>query len=154
MQQLMEHCHFGPISLGYTTFALTECSKNEGGYCMQTYLKKTTLAVLPLAGMLFTTPIVSAHDEYQEHRAEHQSLNAEHRAEHQDLNAEHQAEHQDLNAAHREAHEQPMTRRQHRRLHRQLERAHRAEHQDLNAEHQAEHQDLQHQHQDYHDFND
>src|SRR5712691_6371339 len=142
MQHLIEHCHFGIISLGYTTFALTECSKNEGGYCMQTYLKKTTLAVLPLAGMLFTTPIVSAHDEYQEHRAEHQSLNAEHRA-----------EHQDLNAAHREAHEQPMTRRQHRRLHRQLERAHRAEHQDLNAEHQAEHQDLQHQHQDYHDFN-
>src|SRR5712691_10956591 len=149
MQHLIEHCHFGTIPLGYTTFALTKCSKNEGGYYMQTYLKKTTLAVLPLAGMLFTTPIVSAHDEYQEHRAEHQSLTAEHQAEHQDLNAEHRAEHQDLNAAHQEAHEFPMTRRQHRRLHRQLERAHRAEHQD----HNAEHQDLNAQHQDYHDFN-
>jgi len=149
----MGYGHFDTSSLDYTTFALTECSKNNGGYCMQNYLKKTTLAVLPLAGVLFTAPIVFAHDEYQEHRAEHQSLNAEHQAEHQDLNAEHQAEHEDLNAEHRAAHQYPMTRRQHRRLHRQLNAEHQAEHQDLNAEHQAEHQDLNAQHQDYHGFN-
>jgi len=153
MQHLIERYHFGAVSLGYTTFALTKCSKNEGGYYMQTYLKKTTLAVLPLAGMLFTAPIVSAHDEYQEHRAEHEYLNAEHQAEHEDLNATHRAEHEELNAEHEAAHQYPMTARQHRRLHRRLNAEHRAEHQDLNAEHQAEHQDLNTQHQDYHDFN-
>ena len=123
----------------------------QGGSFMQTLLlRKTTLTVLPLAGLLWTAPVVSAHDE---HQAVHEGLNAEHQAEHQELNAEHRAEHQELNAEHRAAHELPMTRRQHRRLHRRLAREHRAEHQWLNAEHQAEHEELNAEHQDYHDFN-
>jgi hypothetical protein len=69
---------------------------------MKIHLKKTTLAVLPLAGLLWTAPMVSAHDE---HQAVHEGLNAEHQAEHQDLNAEHQAEHQDLNAEHQDYHD-------------------------------------------------
>ncbi len=52
-----------------------------------------SLAVLPLAGLLVAPAITFAHDE---HRAEHEELNAEHQWGHEDLNAEHEAGHDQL----------------------------------------------------------
>src|SRR5262249_35355132 len=133
---------------------LNNITTTPKGECMRkTHLRKSVLLAIPMAGLLGFAPLGFAHDEYQEHRAEHQNLNAEHSAEHQDLNAEHRAEHQNLEAQHEAAHQYPMTKRQHRRLHRQLSKAHEAGHEELNAEHRAEHQELNAEHQDYHDYN-
>src|SRR5262245_7242113 len=138
-------------TLDGATFVSTESSIYRR-FTMKTYLK-TALVALPMVGLLGLAPVSFAHDEYQEHRAEHRGLNAEHEAQHEDLNAEHRELHQDLNDVHRYAHQYPMTRRQHRRLHRQLDRAHNAEHNQLNAEHRMGHEELSAEHQDYHDYN-
>jgi hypothetical protein len=78
---------------------------------MPTRLQKITLAVLPFAGLLWTAPLIFAHDsgEYgrghselnEEHQEGHEALNAEYRA----FNSQHRTLHQDLNAQHEDYHD-------------------------------------------------
>ena len=96
---------------------------------MSIILKKITLTVLPLAGLLFTAPLTFAHDSRGEHGRVHNELTEEHQEGHGDLNAEHEEFHQ----------------------HSHSRRAHRREHRRLKREHQGLQQDLNVQHEDYHD---
>ena len=97
---------------------------------MPTHLQKITLAVLPLAGLLFTTPLTFAHD------------SGEHGRVHDELGEEHQEGHEALNAEDKAFNSQPHSSRVWRRAQRRLAREHRVLHQGLNA-----------QHEDYHDGN-
>ncbi len=94
---------------------------------MKTTLKKTLLAALPLAGLLFLNAPASAHDDWQHERF------------HDQLGNLHEQEHENLGALHEEFHEQPYSRREHSRFHRWL-----------NREHNDFHNDLYNEHQDYH----
>jgi hypothetical protein len=98
---------------------------------MPTHLKKITLTVLPLAGLLFAAPLTFAHDSGGEHGRVHDELNAEHQEGHEALDAEARA----FNSQHHSR------------------RARRHEQRRLEGEHQALHQDLNAQHEDYHDGN-
>jgi uncharacterized protein (TIGR03067 family) len=67
----------------------------QGGADMKTYVKKTTLAILPLAGWLFAAPPVFADD----FTAEHQDLQANQKAAQPELKAKHKATPQEQIAA-------------------------------------------------------
>jgi len=95
---------------------------------MKTTLKKTLLAVLPLAGLLAWNAPAFAHDDWQHERF------------HDRLGDLHEQEHQNLEALHEQFHEQPYSKWEHRRFHRWL-----------NREHQGFHNDLDDWHRDYHD---
>lgn len=97
---------------------------------MPTHLQKITLTVLPLAGLLFTTPPTFAHDS-GEHGQAHDELGEEHQEGHGALNAESRA----FNSQHHSS------------------RARRREQRRLAREHQALHPGLNAQHEDYHDGN-
>jgi hypothetical protein len=86
---------------------------------MNTTLKKTLLAALPLAGLLFLNVPASAHDDWQHERF------------HDKLGDLHEQEHENLDALHEEFHEHPYSRREHRRFHRGLNREHNDFHNDL-----------------------
>jgi hypothetical protein len=73
---------------------------------MKATLKKTLLAALPLAGLLFFPLSVSAHDD------------------------EHGALHDDLNAMHREFHNGPYNKQEHKRFHKWAKRQHKDFHRD------------------------
>jgi hypothetical protein len=64
---------------------------------MQTVLKKSLFAVVPLAGLLFLPPIVSAHDSHRERQRDRREYR-------HDLRQVHREYHRDLNRAHREFH--------------------------------------------------
>ena len=98
---------------------------------MKTTLKKTTLAVLPLAGLLWLTPVASAHDDWND--------DWQHRQFHEELGEQHEAGHEALGAEHEAFHSMPHSRREHRRFHRMLNRQHRAQHRELGAEHEYYH---------------
>jgi len=97
---------------------------------MPTHLQKITLAVLPLAGLLFTTPLTFAHD------------SGEHGRVHDELGEEHQEGHEALNAEDKACNNQNHSSRARSREQRRLARERRALHRGLNA-----------QHEDYHDGN-
>ena len=95
---------------------------------MKITLKKTLLAVLPLAGLLLINSPASAHDDWQHERF------------HDQLGDLHEQEHENLGALHQEFHEHPYSRREHQRFHRWL-----------NREHQGFHNELYDWHRGYHD---
>ena len=98
---------------------------------MHIHLKKITLAVLPLAGLLFTAPLTFAHDSGREPGPVHDELGEEHPESHEALNAEGST-----------SNSQPHSSRARHREQRRLER-----------KHQALHENLKVQHEDYHDGN-
>jgi hypothetical protein len=55
---------------------------------MPTHLKKITLTVLPLVGLLFTAPLTFAYDSRREHGRAYNELTQEHQQGHQALAAE------------------------------------------------------------------
>ncbi len=71
---------------------------------MKTSWKNAFVLSLPLAGLLLTAPVVSAHDLQDEHRQIHR----------------------DLGAIHEDFHQTPYSQREHKRFHKQLKREHRA----------------------------
>jgi hypothetical protein len=91
----------------FVTFALAQClpyrETEERGAFVSTTLKKTVLAVFPLAGLLAAAPVTFAHE-----RGEHAAI------------------HQDLGNLHDDFHQRPHSRREHRRFHKELKREHRA----------------------------
>ena len=98
---------------------------------MPTNLKKITLTILPLAGLLLTAPLTFAYDGWGEHGRVHNELGEEHEEGHEALDAEART----FNHQHHS------------------KRAWRHENRRLEREHQALHPDLHAQHEDYHDGN-
>jgi hypothetical protein len=98
---------------------------------MPTHLKKITLAVLPLAGLLFTAPLTFAHDSGREPGPVQDELGEGHQEGHEALNAE--------GSTSKSQHHSSRARR---REQRRLAREHRALRENLNV-----------QHEDYHDGN-
>jgi len=86
---------------------------------MKTPLKKTLLAVVPLAGLLLVNAPAFAHGDEQQGHSRDRWGNL------------HQQEHQNLHSLHQEFHEQPYSKWEHRRFHRWLNRDHRDFHNDL-----------------------
>jgi hypothetical protein len=78
---------------------------------MKTSWQKALAMSLPLAAILVTAPVVSAHDN--------------------DSQREHRQIHRDLGDIHEDFHQTPSSRREHKRFHRQLKREHRAADRDL-----------------------
>ena len=93
---------------------------------MPNHLKKITLTVLPLVGLLFAAPLTFAYDSRREHGRAYNEIPQDHQQGHQALAAEARA-----NGYYHFKHAQRRLRREHQRLHR-----------DPNA-----------QHEDYHDGN-
>jgi hypothetical protein len=81
--------------------------------------KYMLLAALPVAGLLATTAVTSAHDEWRS------------RSYYDSPTDEHEAYHDDKDARHEDFHSMPHSKREHRRFHRQQKREHRALHRDL-----------------------
>ena len=98
---------------------------------MPTNLKKITLTILPLAGLLFTAPLTFAHDSWGEHGQVHNELGEEHQEGYEALDAEART----FNSRHHS------------------KRSWRHENGRPEREHQALHHDLHAQHEDYHDGN-
>lgn len=73
---------------------------------MKTSWQKALALGLPLAAILMTAPVVSAHD--NDSRGEHGQI------------------HRDLGDLHEDFHQTPYSRREHKRFHKQLKREHRA----------------------------
>ncbi len=73
---------------------------------MQTVLKKTLFAVLPLVGLLFLPPAVSAHDSHRERQRDRREyrhdLKQDHRDFHRDLKRSHREFHRDLKQSRRD----------------------------------------------------
>jgi hypothetical protein len=97
---------------------------------MSTHLQKIALAVLPLAGLLFTAPLAFAHEGWEYGRV------------HDELGEEHQKGHEALDAEAKTFNSQPHSKRARRHEQRRLEREHQALHENPNV-----------QHEDYHDGN-
>ncbi len=72
---------------------------------MQSGLKKTLCTVLPLAGLLFFPPLVSAHD--KDHHKYHHELKRVHREFHRDLERSHREFHRALKRARRDYYRGP-----------------------------------------------
>jgi hypothetical protein len=98
---------------------------------MHTHLKKITLTVLPLAGLLLMAPLTFAYDSGREHGRVYDELGEEHQEGHEALNAESST-----------SNSQHLANRARRREQHRLARAHRALRENLNV-----------QHEDYHDGN-
>jgi hypothetical protein len=134
---------------------------------MQTRLKKTTLAVLPVVGLLLTAPVTSAHDtwrDYTEHSAVHRDLNRAHARQHQQLNAQYDRAMRRLARQEREAKDRaywhydgniydPGYRAQIARIERQYAYKRAQVARNLGWEHREGHQDLNTMHRDYHEYN-
>lgn len=110
---------------------VTTFPKDKEHYFMTTHLKKITLTVLPLAGLLFTAPLTFAHEGRGQHGRVHNEVTEEHQQGHEALALEARASDRYYHSKRARHHEQRRLRREHQRLHR-----------DLNT-----------QHEDYHDGN-
>jgi hypothetical protein len=82
----------------------------------------TVFVALPVAGLLLTAPVASAHDEWQSWPSYDSPAD------------EHEAYHDEKDARHEDFHSMPYSKREHRRFHRQQKREHRALHRDLDNE--------------------
>lgn len=95
---------------------------------MNTVLKKTLFAALPLVGLLWGIAPVFAHDDDSRHERLHDRLGNVHgRA------------HERLGNLHEEFHDYPSSRREHRRFHKWLERDHKDVHNNLSDRHRDYH---------------
>src|SRR5437868_533213 len=97
---------------------------------MKTTLKKTLLAVLPLAGLLALNAPAFAHGDHDDWQ---------HERFHDRLGDLHEQEHENLGALHEQFHEHPYSKWEHRRFHRWLNREHRGFHNDLYDWHRGYH---------------
>lgn len=96
---------------------------------MKCTLKNTLLAALPLAGLLATTPVASAYDDWRYGYS------------YGDPADEHEAYHDEQDAEHEDFHSMPHSRREHRWFHREQKRDHRALHRDLENDWQRDYTD-------------
>src|SRR5215204_2398422 len=90
---------------------------------MKSTFKYMALAALPVAGLLMTASVTSAHDDDWRSRSYYDSPADDH-----------DSYHEDKEARHEDFHSMPHSRREHRRFHRCEKRDHRELHRDLDNE--------------------
>jgi len=91
---------------------------------MKGTFKHMVLAALPVAGLLLTASVASAHDDDDWRSRSYYDSPAD----------EHETYHEDKDARHEDFHAMPHSRREHRRFHKAERRDHRALHRDLDNE--------------------
>ena len=89
---------------------------------MKGTFKHMVFAALPVAGLLVTASVASAHDDWRSRSYYDRPAN------------EHEAYHEDKDARHEDFHSMPHSKREHRRFHKAEKREHRALHRDLDNE--------------------